>query len=335
MIDIASLKPSVTIRPPKCIIYGTSKIGKSTFASQAPHPVALDLENGMESINIAKHKVNTFQQALEFLRALYSQEHSFKNLIVDSIDWLERIMIEQICRENGVKTLNEKSLKYGNGERMLVGMWKQFIRGLDFLHHEKNMGIILIAHPQIKRFDDPLTESYDQYSIKLEKKSGDLLKEWVDCILFATLKVKIEEEKVEFGGVINRGKDLGRILYTERRPSFEAGNRYKLPPEMDLNWETFSKHINKYNENLTKVLEQDLQPKVETKESEIKNDTNLISELQANFIKRLVTPERLIQILRDHKLTKMEEMNLKDYHALTDKLRLEKNTNEQQENKVA
>jgi len=335
MIDISSLKPSITIRPPKLIIYGTSKIGKSTFASQAPNPVVLDLENGMESIHVAKHKVKTFPQVMEFMRALYAQQHDFEYLVVDSIDWLERIMIDQLCQQYEAKTLSDRNCKafaYGAGERLLLTMWNQFIVGLDFLHQEKNMGIILIAHNQIKKFDDPLTESYDQHSIKLEKKCGERLKEWVDCILFASLKVKIEEEKQGFGAVVNRGKALGRILYTERRPSFEAGNRFKLPPEIDCTWAAFYNNFNKYHESLRKLSTPEPISKVE----EPIEENGVISEHQANFIKRLVSPERLLIIMREHKLSRLEEMNIKDYNALNDKLRMEQIPREEVlENKVA
>ena len=256
MINLSLLRPSVVIVKPKILIYGKGKIGKSTFASQAPSPVVMDLEGGMNSINIAKHKVNSFQQALEFCRALLSQQHDFETLIVDSADWLERIMGEQLCRENGTNTLIEGALKFGNGERSLLKMWNQLIAAFDLLQQERNMGIILIAHPQIKKFEDPMAESYDQYSVKLEKKCGDRIKEWVDCILFASMKVKIEDEKKNFGGVIHRGKDLGRVLYTEGRPSFEAGNRYNLPPEIPFSpqnsWQTFYSHIDKFHKNIAK-----------------------------------------------------------------------------------
>lgn len=57
------------------------------------------------------------------------------------------------------------------------------------------------------------------------------------------------------------------------------------------------------------------------------NDTNLISETQVAFVKRLVTPERLNKILQDYKLNKLEEMSLADFHKEYDKLRLEMTTN--------
>lgn len=53
------------------------------------------------------------------------------------------------------------------------------------------------------------------------------------------------------------------------------------------------------------------------------SENNFVTEIQANFIKKLVTPEKLVAILRDHKITRLEEMNLKDYLVLYDTLRVE------------
>lgn len=325
MVDISSLKPSVLIRPPKIIIYGKNKIGKSDFSSKAPNPVVMDLENGMDSFLIAKHKVKTFNQALDFMRDLYQQQHDFEYLVVDSADWLEGIMIQELCKTHDAKTISDKynkAMSFGNGERMLLNMWKTLLTALDCLNKDKNMGIILIAHNQIKKFEDPLTETYDQHSIKLEKKTAEKLKEWADCILFATTKVVIEPEKVGYGSTVNRGKEVGRVLYTEGRPSFEAGNRFNLPPELPLSWDAFYKNYNKYIESLKKL----------TKDTKDTNKDILIEEIQANTLKELVTPERLNKILKDYNLNKLEDMTLCDYNNEYDKLRLEMSTETNENN---
>lgn len=54
-----------------------------------------------------------------------------------------------------------------------------------------------------------------------------------------------------------------------------------------------------------------------------KKDASLIDEKQAAFISRILTPERLNKILSDYNLTKLEDMNVKDYHNEYNKLRLE------------
>lgn len=324
MVDINSLKPSVLIRPPKIIIYGKNKIGKSMFAADAPNPVVMDLESGMDSFLVAKHKVKTVAQAMDFMRDLYKQEHDFKFLIVDSADWLEGIMIQELCKAHNAKTINDKfnkALSFGNGERMLLNMWKELLSAMDCLNKDKGMGIILIAHNQIKKFEDPLTETYDQHSIKLEKKTAEKLKEWADCILFATTKVEIEEERVGFGAVVNRGKEVGRVLYTEGRPSFEAGNRFNLPPELPLSWKAFYTNYNKYMDSLKKL-------------SQSHNKENLISEQQVNLLNGLVDNEMLHKILKDYNLAKLEEMTITQFDEVYYKLRAEMSSDTKQ-NKVA
>lgn len=255
MINLKEVKASIEFKAPKIVIYGTSGIGKSTFAAQVPNPIVADIESGMDLINVPKQKTKSFQDMTELLKALNTQDHDFKYLIVDSIDWLERIMIKHLCDTYGAKTLYDpkcRDFSYGRGEKLLMTLWDQLINGMNAINQNKNMGIILIAHNQITKFHDPLTESYDKHSIKLEKKSCELIKEWAECLLFADLKVTIEEEDVGFKKTINRGKELGRVLYTEKRPAFEAKNRYKLPPEIELSWKTFNNHVEKYYQSLTK-----------------------------------------------------------------------------------
>lgn len=52
-----------------------------------------------------------------------------------------------------------------------------------------------------------------------------------------------------------------------------------------------------------------------------------ISEHQANFMKRLLTPEKLLDVMKEYKITRLEEMNVQDYNKLNDKLRLQSTQN--------
>ena len=60
-------------------------------------------------------------------------------------------------------------------------------------------------------------------------------------------------------------------------------------------------------------------------EETAKKDINLIDQKQAAFLTRILTPERLNKILSDCNLTKLDDMNVKDYHNEYNKLRLETN----------
>lgn len=65
-----------------------------------------------------------------------------------------------------------------------------------------------------------------------------------------------------------------------------------------------------------------------------KSDDTLISTQQANFIKTLVTSEELVQILKDHKLTRLEEMNTYYFNILNEQLKKQIITNSKKENET-
>ena len=54
---------------------------------------------------------------------------------------------------------------------------------------------------------------------------------------------------------------------------------------------------------------------------------NFVTNDQIEIIRKLVTPERLIQIMENNNLTKMEDMTVEDYYKEYDKLRLETSVN--------
>ena len=82
------------------------------------------------------------------------------------------------------------------------------------------MNIVLIAHSSVKAFNDPFTNSsYDRYQIKLHEKSAAYLREAVDCVLFANYKVATEGKEGQKHKAFGDGS---RLIYTERRPAFDA-----------------------------------------------------------------------------------------------------------------
>ena len=50
-ISLKSLRKTGVARPPRIVLYGTHGIGKSTFAAQAPNPVFIPTEEGLDAIN--------------------------------------------------------------------------------------------------------------------------------------------------------------------------------------------------------------------------------------------------------------------------------------------
>ncbi len=239
-ISLASLKRTTALTPPSILIHGVAGIGKTTFAAGAPAPVLLPTEDGLGTLDVPHFPVlRTFEQVMEALAALYSEPHEHKTVVVDSLDWLEPLVWQKACADQGWASIEEPG--YGKGYAAALDVWRQYLEGLNALRHERGMTVVQIAHTDIRRFDSPEHEPYDRYVIKLHSRAAALLQEHADVVLFANYRISTVKSDVGFNKKITRALGSGeRVLYTAERPAFLAKNRYGLPDSLPLSWEAFA-----------------------------------------------------------------------------------------------
>ncbi len=230
--------------PPRLMIYGTEGIGKSTLASRAPKPIFIQTEDGLGEIDCHKFPLaKSLVEVLGALAELHSEAHDYQSVVVDSLDWLERLIWDSVCQDYGAKSIEKIDGGYGKGYIYALTPWRQFIDHLSALHRDRCMAVILIAHAKVEKFDDPESSPYDRYSPRLHKHAAALLTEWCDAVLFASRKFRTQTEDAGFGRKRTIahavGKDGGeRVLRTVGGPSCVAKNRYNLDGELPLDWNT-------------------------------------------------------------------------------------------------
>lgn len=245
-IDLSTLRRSALHRPPRIIIHGPHKIGKSTWAASAPNGVFLCAEEGVDEIDVPNWPITSEQDAQDAIGSLITEEHDFQTVVLDTADWLEQMIWSSTAAEHGKE--NIEGFDYGKGYLHAASHWKTIIEGFDILRNEKNMTIIILAHSQIRRFDDPVTASFDRYVLDLHKSASSLLCEWCDIIGFMNYRVSIEKKDVGFKKEIVRGRSGGdRVLFLEERPGFIAGNRYGLQESLSIprvgGWQVFQDEL--------------------------------------------------------------------------------------------
>lgn len=229
--------------PPRLLIYGTEGIGKSTTASQASKPIFVPTEDGLDQIDCDSFPLaKTYTDVMNAVTALYSEKHDYQAVVIDSLDWLERLVWDEVCREYGVKSIEKADGGYAKGYTHALTQWREVLDGLDALRNERGMCVILLAHAKVEKFEDPESAAYDRYSPRLHKHAAALLTEWADAVLFATRKFRTESEDAGFNRkrsiAVPLGADGGeRILRTMGGPSCIAKNRYSLPAELPLSWQ--------------------------------------------------------------------------------------------------
>ncbi len=241
--DLSSIRKGRLIKRPICTIYGDPKVGKTTFGCSAPSPIVIQAEEGLGMLDVPHFpKAETFDDVMSALASLYSENHEFESLVVDSLDHVEPLIWAEVCREHNVANL--EALPYGRGYTEALARWRQFLDGVAALRDQKNMFVILIAHSQVVRIEDPTQPAFDAHSLKLHKKAAALVQETSDVIGYAAQKLMTVTEDAGFNAKRTRAKTTGeRVLHVAPNPAFVAGNRYSLPPTLPLDWPAFQQSI--------------------------------------------------------------------------------------------
>jgi len=232
-------------KPPRIMLYGSEGIGKSTFGAKAPKPIFIQTEDGLSEIECSRFPLSKdFNSMFGALEALIKEKHDFQTVVIDSCDWAERVIFDEVCREFGVKSVEKADGGYARGYVHALSYWRKMINALEHLRNEKGMACILIAHAKVERFEDPESSAYDRYTPRLHRHAAALISEWVDAVLFATRRFRTQKEDAGFNRERTIAAPVGadggeRIIRTLGGPACVAKNRFNLPAELPLSWDAF------------------------------------------------------------------------------------------------
>ena len=233
------------IVPRRVLLYGTHGIGKSSWAAQAPDVLFLNLEDGLNDIDVAKteHLIR-LEQVMEALTFLATQKHDFRWVAIDSVDWLEALIHAEVAREAGKATIGD--IGYGAGYKSAMAYWDKILTMLDWLRteSERKLGVILLAHTAVKKYTDPMTDSYDRYQPALHETAAATLQEWCDEVLFASYRVHTRKQDEGFGKErIIAGGSGERLIRCTETPGALAKNRLTMPETIDFSWAAYAQYF--------------------------------------------------------------------------------------------
>lgn len=229
-------------RAQRVVIYGPEGIGKSSFAAQFPEPLFIDTEGSTDNMDVARmdDKPTSYTMLKNQIAFVKANPTCCKTLIIDTIDWAESLIVEDVCAQHGKKGIED--FGWGNGYTYTKEEVGRFLNMLQDLI-ELGINVVLTAHAQMRKFEQPdEMGAYDRWELKLGKKTSSqtapLVKEWADMVLFANYKTVVMTTET------NKKKATGgqRVLYTEHHPAWDAKNRHGLPPELPLDYASIA-HI--------------------------------------------------------------------------------------------
>lgn len=241
--DLSSISRGKRLRAPKVVIYGPPKIGKSTLAANAPNPIGIITEEGLDAIDVAAFPLaKSWADVCSALDTLTNEPHEFQTAFVDSLDWLEPLILGKVCVDQKVKNIED--IGYGKGYIMADDLWRDFFSRLDALRDKRGMSVICIAHEQVNKVRNPtLPEDYDAYSLKLNKRATAIINEWADVIGFAAHEVMTRQVDSGFQNKETKAISTGkRMLHVNPHPAYVAGNRYGMA-DCVLSWPAFQANL--------------------------------------------------------------------------------------------
>lgn len=181
-MQLIAKKPEKAAKRLKLMLFGTAGVGKTTAAIGFPKPYIIDTERGSEqdeyvdrinAVDGAVLQTTSFDLIIEQVKALASQEHEFKTLVVDPITVVY----------DGIAEAHEKKIGSDFGRHLAAAKkdWKRLTSLLSNL----DMNVVFTSHAKTlwssektmtaigQTFDGPKgADYYMDLVIEVQKKDG-------------------------------------------------------------------------------------------------------------------------------------------------------------------
>lgn len=242
-------------QPPKIILNAVEGWGKTSCGAYAPKPAILMAkgETGYLTLlgagtvpSIPNTTINSWLEFMAFLDAQVAIETlPYKTLVLDAVSGFEKLCHEYVCNKYFNDEWGETGFSsYQKGYDVSVNDWRKMLGKLEQIN-AKGVMILILGHMQIRPFRNPIEGDFDRYVCDVHHKTWGVTHKWADAALFGNFKIVVDD-------ITGRNKGIGkskRVIYTERRDTFDAKNRYGMPEEIAIPadytqiWSTIWKHI--------------------------------------------------------------------------------------------
>lgn len=229
MLPQSKTPPNTGLSNISALLYGPSKIGKSTFCSQGDGALFLATEAGLNHLETFQVPILTWADFLTACGEIAEGKHAFTSIIVDTVDNAYRLCSEHFCKKLAIT--HESDLGYGKGFSLVNGEFHRVLTRLSQLPY----GLWLISHAE-EREVETRTGKVTRIGPTLPGKARKIVMGLVDVILYADVELKPGPS----GKTIIR-----RVLRTKPGANYEAGDRTgRLPEVIDLDYARFIEAFN-------------------------------------------------------------------------------------------
>lgn len=228
-ISLSSLKSTKRFDPPVMLLYGVDGIGKTSLAAEFPDPIYLATEGERPPSDVemaTPGTIESFDDLLNIIGQLLDEEHDRKTVIIDSLDGLEPLIWRATCSRLGVESIEAPG--FGRGYVEADTEWNDLMAAVSALARS-GINVVMLAHPEIIRFDSPVSDPYSRYTVKLHKRANSLVREKADIVAFMNYRISIKEKEVARQTKVSHaegGKE--RQIHLSEGAGYVAKNRFSM-----------------------------------------------------------------------------------------------------------
>lgn len=204
------------------------KVGKTTFAAQAPNNLLLAFEKGYNAISgIKAQDINRwadFKMVLKQLERPEAQE-MYDTVTIDTVGIMWEMCEQYICAQNQVTSIGD--IPWGKGYSLCKREFESCLRKITMLGY----GLIIIAHvdKRIEKKDDE--SEIEIVSPAIPKRAYEIVNQLVDIIGYIDV-------------VYDDDGSSKRILCTRSTPTVMAGSRFPyLPPKIPFGYKELTNAV--------------------------------------------------------------------------------------------
>ena len=224
MLPTAKTQPKPELADLTVLVYGQTKIGKSTFCSQADGALFLATEPGLNALDVFQAPIQSWDDLLNACAEVSEGKHPFKTIVIDTIDNAYKFCTDYIVKKYKIE--HESDLGYGKGYALVNNEFQRVLTKLAFLPY----GLVLISHAKEIEVDTR-TGKYTRIVPTLPDKARKIVLGMVDQVLFCDLEMATAEDGTE---------SVRRVIRTKPSLYYEAGDRTgRLPETIDLDFRKF------------------------------------------------------------------------------------------------
>src|SRR5262249_42666402 len=140
-------------RPQRVVLYGPEGTRKTWLGTQTPRPLLLDLECGSHQYACERITIPSYAELIKAFDLLLQEKHDYLTVVLDTIDWLEKFLANEVCRINKFESI--ESAGYGKGWQFLREAFDKLLFNSIDGFIRRGCNVLILGHALVKRIQLP------------------------------------------------------------------------------------------------------------------------------------------------------------------------------------